>query len=666
MESGAWHDTTGRTQHIAVGVIALMVILTLLGSCTVAFAKGPLRVDAGPNKIIAAGRSCVLEATVSGGKPPYLISWSPVSTLDNPALVRPTASPTVTTTYLLRARDRRMKQRTDMATVTVLPRLTANAGADQTIHYGEVAVLTGTASGGTPPYTYCWSPAEGLSDPYAAQPAASPDTTTTYTLTVTDSAAQTASAATTVSVQRDLYVADVGANRGQIVTPVIYIDHAAGMAQVEIEISFDALSKTLLNVRADNDLPPHWILNFAETSPGIMLINAYSPTATEMPAGAADLFVLTLREKASAPAGTTLLSLHDVTLLDAAGSAIGPVVTHDGTNTVTVDHALTVTVQCDPATVASGATTNCAAAAVDDHGHSIVAWSWDDGGAGGTFSPSASVQNPTYTAPWNLAQSNLAVTLTAIATCAGPQPLSGAGATTLIVQPAPVIFADVPWDFLARRYVEAIYRAGITSGYYENPLRFCPDYPVTRGQIAVFITRAAGMTWLNRPTARFSDVPRGANGVWDGGGDGEFDADGTHWAYGFIERPADPTSWGGTSPTIGFDDGTYRARENITRAQAVTMLDRGQGRTWYDPGTASFADVARGSDGRYSTQPYLNGHDADGTYWAYGWIERPADPASWGRYGPPPADRGGAFRPDDDCNRAEMAVLLCRALEIPN
>ncbi len=65
---------------------------------------------------------------------------------------------------------------------------TAEAGDNITICTGDAAVIGGspTASGGTGPYTYSWSPSTGLDDDTAANPSASPAVTTAYTVTVTD------------------------------------------------------------------------------------------------------------------------------------------------------------------------------------------------------------------------------------------------------------------------------------------------------------------------------------------------------------------------------------------------------------------------------------------------------------------------------------------------
>jgi gliding motility-associated-like protein len=72
--------------------------------------------------------------------------------------------------------------------VNAFAQLQANAGADATICPGTSRVLGGapTASGGTPPYTYQWSPSAGLSNTTTASPSANPSVPTWYTVIVHD------------------------------------------------------------------------------------------------------------------------------------------------------------------------------------------------------------------------------------------------------------------------------------------------------------------------------------------------------------------------------------------------------------------------------------------------------------------------------------------------
>jgi uncharacterized repeat protein (TIGR01451 family) len=73
--------------------------------------------------------------------------------------------------------------------------LTANAGVDFSYCANQTAsAWTGfaTATGGTPPYTYAWSPASALSDSTLEHPVPTATVTTTYTVVVTDNLGATA------------------------------------------------------------------------------------------------------------------------------------------------------------------------------------------------------------------------------------------------------------------------------------------------------------------------------------------------------------------------------------------------------------------------------------------------------------------------------------------
>ena len=63
----------------------------------------------------------------------------------------------------------------------------ADAGADQTICLKDTLLIGNTAIGGTPPFSYKWYPATGLTNTNTAITKASPKATTVYYLTTTDS-----------------------------------------------------------------------------------------------------------------------------------------------------------------------------------------------------------------------------------------------------------------------------------------------------------------------------------------------------------------------------------------------------------------------------------------------------------------------------------------------
>lgn len=66
----------------------------------------------------------------------------------------------------------------------------------------------------------------------------------------------------------------------------------------------------------------------------------------------------------------------------------------------------------------------------------------------------------------------------------------GAGYTP---PPATGDFADVPVSFWAAPWIEQLAAEGITSGCGTNPLRYCPNDPVTRWQMAVFLVQTFGL-----------------------------------------------------------------------------------------------------------------------------------------------------------------------------
>ena len=63
----------------------------------------------------------------------------------------------------------------------------------------------------------------------------------------------------------------------------------------------------------------------------------------------------------------------------------------------------------------------------------------------------------------------------------------------VVPAPATATFLDVPTTHPFFQYIEALVRSGITAGCAEG--FYCPDAPLTRGQMAVFLGKALGLHW---------------------------------------------------------------------------------------------------------------------------------------------------------------------------
>ncbi len=176
-------------------------------------------------------------------------------------------------------------------------------------------------------------------------------------------------------------------------------------------------------------------------------------------------------------------------------------------------------------------------------------------------------------------------------------------------------FLDVPPEHWARAFVQALVRERITSGCGNE--QYCPDDPVTRAQMAVFLERGIRGSDFYPPAATgsiFGDV-----------GAGDF-------AAAFIEQLYLDGITNGCGPAA------YCPGDSVTRAQMAVFLLRSKYGTGYRPPPATgavFADVGAG-------------------YWSAAWIEQLAADGITGGCG------GGNYCPDASVTRAQMAVFLVR------
>lgn len=154
----------------------------------------PNSAAASPDTIICAGRQVQLFA--SGGNQ---YQWFPPSNLNNPNIANPIANPTQTTTYSVIVSTPGCPADSATVTIVVMPLPFVEAGPDVSIAYGESVNLGATGTG----TNYNWSPTSTLNASNISNPVASPLTTTTYTVLVTDNYGCTAQDDVTIFVEQE-------------------------------------------------------------------------------------------------------------------------------------------------------------------------------------------------------------------------------------------------------------------------------------------------------------------------------------------------------------------------------------------------------------------------------------------------------------------------------
>lgn len=153
--------------------------------------------NAGADQTMCEGEQATLQA--SGG---VTYAWSPMSSLDDPIVANPTATPTTTTVYTVTVTDGNNCSDTDDMEVNVVPAPSLDAGQDENICEGDVVQLNAVGTG-----SFNWTPTGSLDNPSIQNPNADPVITTVYHVTLTDGNNCTATDSLTVSVD-EIPVAD--------------------------------------------------------------------------------------------------------------------------------------------------------------------------------------------------------------------------------------------------------------------------------------------------------------------------------------------------------------------------------------------------------------------------------------------------------------------------
>ena len=183
-------------------------------------------------------------------------------------------------------------------------------------------------------------------------------------------------------------------------------------------------------------------------------------------------------------------------------------------------------------------------------------------------------------------------------------------------------FRDVYSFHWAYDAILALVSNGISSGCDET--HFCPDDPVSRAQMAVFLEKSInGSDFIPEPAqGLFTDVPT------------------DHWAADWIERLAlDEIS-------NGCGDGIYCPDAEVTRAQMAPLILR----------SVHFFDDPPYAPGAATGAVFT---DVPADHWAADWIEAlSAEQLTDG------CGDGSAYCPDDMVSRAEMATFLSRAFNL--
>jgi gliding motility-associated-like protein len=196
--------------ELSTGCSSAYNTLDTASSVTVHVNPVPLA-DAGPDRHICHADTTQLQGIGSGAGPAYQYQWTPSTGLSSPTVASPIAAPTHTTDYTLVVYSNGCPSVADTVRIDVHTMPTVDAGWDREICLGESTLLDATASGdSTTQYSFAWSTAMGLDDPFIEDPVATPPRSITYFVIATTTwGCSSAMDSVTVSL-RPTPIADAG------------------------------------------------------------------------------------------------------------------------------------------------------------------------------------------------------------------------------------------------------------------------------------------------------------------------------------------------------------------------------------------------------------------------------------------------------------------------
>lgn len=167
-------------------------------------------------------------------------------------------------------------------------------------------------------------------------------------------------------------------------------------------------------------------------------------------------------------------------------------------------------------------------------------------------------------------------------------------------------FPDTPAALWSAAFIERAARMGIITGYADGSFR--PDAKVSRAEFAAMLFKTFGLS------------PSGGTGFSDTRG---------HWAAEAISALQD------NGVITGYADGSFHPKQEITRAEMVTMLSRLT--NYVSSDSVPFSDVTAG--------------------WAAGPIN------AFAGAGIVTGKGNGQFKPEEPASRAESVVMILRLMD---